>query len=189
MFMNSTKVAFSAAETDRLLEAGWRYGLTPKIHTNQFNSMGGIETALQHNALSVDHPEVVNDAELQLLAQADTIATLLPSAPFFINDSYPPARALVDAGTAIALASDFNPGSSPSGNMYFVVALGCIKLRLLPEEALTAATLNGAYALELAEEVGSICAGKRANPILTQPGLGGRPYLPYSFGEDWIRQV
>lgn len=183
------KVAFSAQETDQLLEAGWKHGLTPKIHTNQFNSMGGIETALRHNALSVDHLEVVNEAEIQLLANADTIATLLPSAPFFINDAYPPARALVDAGVPIALASDFNPGSSPSGNMAFVVALGCIKLRLLPEEALTAATLHGAYALELAHEIGSISVGKRANLILTQPVLGGLAYLPYSFGEDWIRQV
>ena len=182
------KVAFSASETDQLLEAGLRYGLRPKIHTNQFNSMGGIETALRHQALSVDHLEVVNEAEIQQLAQANTIATLLPSAPFFINDPYPPARALVAAGVPIALATDFNPGSSPSGNMAFVLSLGCIKLRLLPEEALMAATLQGAYAMELAEEVGSITPGKRANLILTHP-VEGLAYLPYAFGEDWIRQV
>lgn len=182
------KVAFSAEETDRLLEAGWRYGLTPKIHTNQFNSMGGIEVALKHRALSVDHLEVVNEAELEQLAAGATIATLLPSAPFFINDPYPPARALVDAGVPIALATDFNPGSSPSGKMPFVLSLGCVKLRLLPEEAVMAATLNGAYAMELEQTVGSIGVGKLANLILTHP-VDGLAYLPYSFGEDWIRSV
>ena len=182
------KVAFSVAETEQLLEAGARYGLKPKIHTNQFNSMGGIQAAVAHGAISVDHLEVINTEELACLAQADTIATLLPSAPFFINDAYPEARAMVKANLALALATDYNPGSTPSGKMPFVLSLACVKMRLLPEEAIMAATLNGAYALEEADRVGSISTGKLGNLILTKP-MDTVAYMPYAFGSDWIQQV
>ncbi|MGH1337073.1 MAG: imidazolonepropionase [Aureispira sp.] len=182
------KVAFSVAETEQLLEAGARYGLKPKIHTNQFNSMGGIEAAVAHGAISVDHLEVINAEELACLAKADTIATLLPSAPFFINDAYPEARAMVNANLALALATDYNPGSTPSGKMPFVLSLACVKMRLLPEEAIMAATLNGAYALEEEARVGSITTGKLGNLILTKP-MDTVAYMPYAFGSDWIQQV
>jgi imidazolonepropionase len=182
------KVAFSVAETETILEAGARYGLRPKIHVNQFNAMGGIAAALRHDALSVDHLEVVEDAEMDALAASDTIATLLPSAPFFLDDPYPPARKLVDKGVAVALATDYNPGSSPSGRMPFVLSLACIKTRLTPEEAINAATLNGACALEWQHELGSIAPGKRANCFVTKkiPSFG---YIPYAFGSDFVERV
>jgi imidazolonepropionase len=152
-------------ETQRIIKAGAKYGLKAKIHTNQFNSMGGIELCIQEKAISVDHLEVMTDSEIEQLANSDVIGTMLPSAPFFLNDPYPEGRKMVDQGVAIALASDFNPGSSPSGNMQLVLALACVKSGLLPEEALAAATINGAYALEMQEEVGSIDIGKKANSI------------------------
>lgn len=182
------KVAFSVAETEQLLEAGAKYGLKPKIHTNQFNSMGGIEAAVRHGAVSVDHLEVINANELACLGEGDTIATLLPSAPFFINDNYPEARAMVNANLALALASDYNPGSTPSGKMPFVLSLACIKMRLLPAEALMAATLNGAYAMEVEHQVGSITKGKLGNLILTTP-MDTLDYMPYAFGSNWIQGV
>lgn len=182
------KVAFSVAETEQLLEAGAQYGLKPKIHTNQFNSMGGIEAAVKHGAVSVDHLEVINANELACLGDSNTIATLLPSAPFFINDNYPEARAMVEANLALALATDYNPGSTPSGKMPFVLSLACIKMRLLPEEALMAATLNGAYAMEVEDKVGSITKGKLGNLILTQP-MDTLDFMPYAFGSDWIQGV
>ena len=182
------KVAFSVAETEQIMEAGATYGLKAKIHTNQFNCMGGIESSVKHNALSVDHLEVVNQEEIDCLANSNTIATLLPSAPFFLGDDYPPARKLIDAGVATALSTDFNPGSSPSGNMNFAVALACIKMKMTPEEAINAATINSAFAMELEDQVGSISKGKNANIMITKeiPSLG---YLPYSFGSDNIDQV
>lgn len=179
---------FSPSETGKILEVGAKYGLKPKVHTNQFTSMGGIEVSVQHNALSVDHLEVMNDEEIQVLSQSNTIASLLPTAPFFLNDPYPPARKMIEAGLPIALASDYNPGSSPSGNMSLVVALACIKLRMFPEEAINAATINGAHAIEVADQVGSIGIGKKANLILTRP-IPSLAYLPYSFGENLIQQV
>jgi len=182
------KVAFSANETDQILTAGNSFGLRAKVHTNQFYSMGGIENCLKHNALSVDHLEVLNDAEVELLASNQTIATLLPSAPFFLNDSYQPARKLIDGGAKVALASDYNPGSSPSGNMNLVVALACIKLRMSPEEAINAATVNGAHALELGHELGSISKGKKANLIISKK-IPSYNYLPYAFGSNLIDQV
>lgn len=182
------KVAFSVAETEQLLEAGAQYGLKPKIHTNQFNSMGGIEAAVRHGAVSVDHLEVINANELACLGEANTIATLLPSAPFFINDNYPEARAMVNANLALALASDYNPGSTPSGKMPFVLSLACIKMRLLPAEALMAATLNGAYAMEVEDKVGSITKGKLGNLMLTTP-MDTLDFMPYAFGSDWIQGV
>ena len=182
------KVAFSPAETEQIMEAGWKYGLKPKIHTNQFNCMGGIEASVKHHAVSVDHLEVVNDLEIECLKNSKTMATLLPSAPFFINDHYPPARKLIDSGLAVALASDFNPGSSPSGKMPFVVSLACIKMKMLPEEAINAATINGAYAMELQNDYGSIARGKTANIFITKP-MSSIAFLPYSFGSDLIESV
>lgn len=182
------KVAFSAGEMAFLLEQGERFGLRAKVHTNQFNCIGGIQAAVWHGALSVDHLEVVEPHEIDLLAAAPTIATLLPSASFFLKAPYPPAREMVDAGCAIALASDFNPGSSPSGRMPFVLSLACLYMGLLPEEAIQAATLNGAFALEWGHELGSIEAGKQARFILTHP-IPSIAYLPYAFGSDLVKQV
>ncbi len=182
------KVAFSVAETEQIIEAGLKYGLKPKIHTNQFNCMGGIQASVKHRAISVDHLEVVNEDEIKCLQDSNTIATLLPSAPFFINDHYPPARQLIEAGLPVALATDFNPGSTPSGRMSFVLSLACIKMRMTPEEAINAATINGAAALELQQNYGSIGIGKIANFFITKeiPSIG---YLPYAFGSNLIDQV
>ncbi len=182
------KVAFSVQETEQILFAGKRYGLKPKIHTNQFNCMGGIQAAIKAEAISVDHLEVVNEIEIAALQQSSTIATLLPSAPFFINDHYPPARQLMNANIPIALATDFNPGSTPSGRMSFVLSLACIKMRMTPNEVINAATLNGAAALELEKDYGSIAKGKVANIFITKkiPTIG---YLMYAFGSDLIDEV
>ncbi len=182
------KVAFSPAETERIMEAGWKYGLKPKIHTNQFNCMGGIEASVKHNAISVDHLEVVNDAEIECLKNSNTIPTLLPSAPFFINDHFPPARKIIDAGLPVALATDFNPGTTPSGRMSFVISLACIKMKMLPEEAINAATINGAYALELQKDYGSIAKGKVANVFITKP-IPSIAFLPYAFGSNLVETV
>jgi imidazolonepropionase len=175
-------------ETEQLMEAGARYGLKPKIHTNQFNCMGGIQASVAHQAVSVDHLEVINDAEIDCLLQSETMATLLPSAPFFINDHYPQARKMIDAGLGVALATDYNPGSTPSGNMPFVLSLACIKMKMLPEEALNAATINGAYAMELSDSLGSISLGKKANLIITKP-MQSIAYMPYAFGTNWVEKV
>lgn len=182
------QVAFSVAEAEQLMEAGAKYGLAAKIHTNQFNCMGGIQAAVAHDAISVDHLEVINNAEIECLRSSDTIPTLLPSAPFFLNDPYPEARKMIQAGLGVALATDFNPGSSPSGRMPFVLSLACIKMKMLPEEALTAATINGAHAMQVADQVGSITIGKKANLIVTKP-MDNLAYMPYAFGSDWIQQV
>lgn len=179
---------FSVSETERVIAAGAKYGLKAKIHVNQFNSLGGIAMAVQHAALSVDHLEVVSAEDIVALQQGNTMPTLLPSAPFFLNDHYPPARQLIEAGLPIALASDFNPGSTPSGNMPFVLSLACIKCRLLPEEAINAATLNGAAAMELEKELGSIERGKRASFFLTK-AMPSLAYLSYAFGSDLVEQV
>ncbi len=182
------KVAFSVEETERIIEAGLKFGLKPKIHTNQFNCMGGIQASVRHGAISVDHLEVVNEEEIDCLRQANTIATLLPSAPFFINDHFPPARKLLDAGLAIALATDYNPGSTPSGRMPFVLSLACIKMRMTPEEVINAATINGAAALELWNDYGSIAQGKVANVFISKK-IPSIAYLPYAFGSDLVDKV
>ena len=182
------KVAFTVEEMDTILEAGTRYGLKPKVHVNQFNAMGGIAAAVRHSAVSVDHLEVVGEEDIPHLKGGKTVATLLPSAPFFLNDHYPPARKLIEEGVAVALATDYNPGSSPSGSMPLVLSLACIKLRMTPEEAINAATLNGAYALELEKECGSIAVGKRADLLITRQ-VPSVAFLPYAFGSDWIDQV
>lgn len=179
---------FSAEETKRICEAGMHYGLKPKLHVNQLNSIGGIETAIELNALSVDHLETMNETEITLLANSETIGTLLPTAAYFLRMNYPPARKMIDANCAVALASDYNPGSSPSGNMNTVVSMSCIQMRMLPEEAINAATLNGAYAMQLENAVGSITVGKNANLIFTKPA-SSLAYLPYAFGNNLIDKV
>lgn len=183
------KVAFNAEETERIIEAGEKYNLKAKIHSNQFNSMGGVELCVAKNAVSIDHLEVMNEAEISLLAQSDTIASLLPSAPFFLNDiNNPPARKLLNNNAIVALASDYNPGSSPSGNMNFVISLACIKLRMTPNEVINAATINGAAAMEIQNDYGSITKGKIANLIITKP-IPSLAYLPYKFGENQIDRI
>jgi imidazolonepropionase len=179
---------FSVEEMETICKAGISYGLKYKLHVNQLNSIGGIESAVKLNALSVDHLETMTDADVKLLSSSNTIGTLLPTAAFFLRMQYQPARQLIDAGCAIALASDFNPGSSPSGNMNFVIALSCIQMKMLPEEAINAATINGAYAMELEQELGSITIGKKANLIFTKP-IPSLAYLPYSFGNNLIDKV
>ncbi len=181
-------VAFTVEETKAVIRAGKQYGLKAKIHTNQFNSMGGIELCIEENAVSVDHLEVMNSEEINKLASSNVIGTMLPSAPFFLSDPYPEGRKMLDEGVALALASDYNPGSSPSGNMQLVISLACIKSGLLPKEALAAATINGAFALELENEVGSIDIGKRANFLLTNE-IPSIAFLPYSFGANSVSQV
>lgn len=179
---------FSVDETAQILEAGAKYGLKPKIHANQLNYSGGIQVGVKYNAVSVDHLECVGEEELDCLKNANTIGTLLPSAAFFINLAYQPARKMIDAGLGIALASDYNPGTSPSGNMPFITSLACTQLKMTPEEAINACTINGAYAMELQKECGSITRGKYANLILTKkiPSLA---YIPYSFGSNCIERV
>ncbi|MBK8521120.1 MAG: imidazolonepropionase [Ferruginibacter sp.] len=179
---------FSPEEMETICKAGMRYGLKPKLHVNQLNSIGGIESAIKLNALSVDHLETMTDADVKMLSNSGTIGTLLPTAAFFLRMPFQPARQLIDAGCAIALASDYNPGSSPSGNMNFMIALSCIQMKMLPEEAINAATINGAYAMELQHELGSISIGKKANLIFTKP-IPSLAYLPYSFGTNLISQV
>jgi imidazolonepropionase len=179
---------FSPEEMETICKAGMRYGLKPKLHVNQLNSIGGIRSAVGLNALSVDHLETMSSDDLQQLGQSNTIGTLLPTAAFFLRMAYQPARQLIENNCAIALASDYNPGSSPSGNMNLVVALSCIQMRMLPEEAINAATINGAYAMELEKTLGSITVGKKANLIITQP-IPSLAYLPYAFGDNLIDKV
>ena len=179
---------FSPQEMETICKAGMGYGLKPKLHVNQLNSIGGIGSAIKLNAISVDHLETMTDNDIKLLSSSPVVGTLLPTAAFFLRMNYQPARALIDNNCAIALASDYNPGSSPSGNMNFVIALSCIQMKMLPEEAINAATINGAYAMELQKELGSITIGKKANLIFTKP-IPSIAYLPYSFGNDLIDKV
>jgi imidazolonepropionase len=179
---------YTPEETERICNAGKAVGLKPKIHANQLHVSGGVEVGVKLNAVSVDHLESMNDAAISVLAGSNTIGTLLPTAAFFLRMPYQPARDLINANCAIALATDYNPGSSPSGNMNLMVALSCIQMKMLPEEAINAATINGAYAMELQNEVGSITIGKKANLIITKriPSLA---YLPYSFGSNLVEKV
>ncbi|MFM9909864.1 MAG: imidazolonepropionase [Chitinophagaceae bacterium] len=179
---------FSPADTITICNAGKQLGLKPKIHANQLSLSGGVQAGIQLGALSVDHLEIMDDATTEVLAKSNTIGTLLPTAAFFLQMPFQPARKLIDADCAIALASDYNPGSSPSGNMNLVVSMSCIQLKMLPEEAINAATLNGAYAMELENEVGSITVGKKANLIFTKP-IPSLAYLPYAFGTNLIDRV
>jgi imidazolonepropionase len=179
---------FSVDETKTICEAGKRYGLQSKIHANQLSVNGGVELGVSLQAISVDHLETINDAAIAALANSNTIGTLLPTAAFFLRMNYQPARQLIDAGCAIALASDYNPGSSPSGNMNFVNAISCIQLKMLPNEVINASTINGAFAMGLENEVGSITIGKKANFIVTKP-IPSIAFLMYSFGTNLIEKV
>ena len=176
---------FTPEETDRILQAAARYGLRPKIHANELAVSGGVQVGVAHGALSVDHLERIGAEEIELLSKSDTVATVLPGASFFLGMPYGQARALVDGGAAVALASDYNPGSSPSGNMRMVMSLGCIKLKLTPEESLNAVTLNGAAAMDWAADYGSIAPGKVANFIITRP-LPSLAFLPYAYATPFI---
>jgi len=179
---------FSPEETETICKAGIRHGLKAKIHANQLNFSGGVETGIKLKAVSVDHLETVNGDIISKLANSQTIGTLLPTAAFFLRMPFQPARQIIEAGCAIAIASDYNPGSSPSGNMNIVVAMSCTGMKMLPEEAINAATINGAFAMELQNEVGSITIGKKANFIFTKP-VPSLAYLPYSFGSNLIDKV
>ena len=179
---------FSPEETEIICRAGMEYGLKPKIHANQLSLSGGVEAGVKLKALSVDHLETMDEKTIETLGTSETIGTLLPTAAFFLRMPFQPARKLIDAGCAIALASDYNPGSSPSGNMNLVIAMGCIQMKMLPEEAINAATINGAFAMELENETGSITVGKKANLIFTKP-IPSLTYLPYSFGSNLIDKV
>ena len=179
---------FTPEETARIIEAGARYGMRPKIHANELANSGGVQVGVAAGALSVDHLEQAGDEEIRLLAASDTVATILPGASFFSRLPYGPARRAIDAGCTVALASDYNPGSSPSGDMRFVWALGCIQMRLQPSEALAATTLNGAAAMGLGNVCGAIAPGRDASFIITRP-LPSLDYIPYAYTEPWIERV
>jgi imidazolonepropionase len=179
---------FSVPETEQLLEAGIKYGLKPKIHANQLYRSGGVQTGVKYNAISVDHLESMGEEEIASLKGSNTIPTLLPGAAFFLAMHYQPARALIDAGLPVALATDYNPGSCPSGNMNLLLSLACTQLKMTPEEAINAQTINGAAAMELQDQLGTIAVGKKASLIITRP-VSSVAYLPYSFGEHWIEHV
>lgn len=179
---------FTPAETEQILLAGQKYGLKAKVHANELAYSGGVQVGVKCNAISVDHLECVGDDEINCLLQSETMPTLLPSTAFFLNLEYAPARKMIAAGLPVALASDYNPGTTPSGRMPFVIALACIKMRMLPAEAINAATLNTAYAMDVSDELGSIARGKKANVFVTKP-MDSIARIPYSFGSDLIETV
>lgn len=179
---------FSVEDTDRILEAGKIYKLRGKIHANELDYSGGIQAGVRHNALSVDHLEFTGREEIEALLKSDTMPALLPGTAFFLGMEYPPARKMIEAGLPLALASDYNPGSSPSGNMKFIMSLGCIKLRMIPEEVVNAVTINGAYAMGVEKEVGSVARGKRANIFITKK-ISGYEFMPYAYGSDLVDKV
>jgi len=179
---------FSVAETERIMEAGKQYGLQAKIHVNQFTAINGIAACVKHKALSVDHLEIVTNEDIEALKTSETMPVALPSCSFFISIPYTPARQMLNEGLPLALATDFNPGTTPSGNMNFVVATACIKMKMTPEEAINAATINGAYAMGLSATHGSITVGKKANVIITKP-LNSYYEIPYAFGSNPVEQV
>lgn len=179
---------FTVAETEEIMAAGKQHGLIPKIHVNQFNAIGGIQAGVKYNALSVDHLEIMTDEDIEVLKNTNTMPVALPSCSYFLSIPYTPARKMIAAGLPLALATDFNPGSTPSGNMNFVVATACIKMKMTPEEAINAATINGAYAMGISHTHGSITKGKKANLILTKP-ISSYYQLPYAFGSNLIESV
>lgn len=179
---------FTIEETQQIMQAGIKFGLKPKIHVNQFNSIGGIQAGVKFNALSVDHLEVMKPEDIEALKNTETMPVALPSCSYFLSIPYTPAREIISAGLPIALATDYNPGSTPSGNMNFVVATACIKMKMTPEEAINAATINGAYAMGISETHGSITIGKKANLIITKP-IHSFYQLPYAFGSNLIELV
>jgi len=179
---------FSMDETIKIMEAGRKYGLEAKIHVNQFTAIEGIKACVENGALSVDHLEIVTDEDIEVLKNSKTMPVALPSCSYFINIPYTPARKMMSAGLPLALATDYNPGTTPSGNMNFVVATACIKMKMTPEEAINAATINGAYAMGLSKSHGSITKGKKANIIITKP-VTTYYQLPYAFGTNLIDKV
>lgn len=179
---------FSVSDTEQLLEAGWKYGLKPKIHANQLHYSGGVQVGVKHKAVSVDHLECVGDAEIESLLSGTTMPTLLPAAAFFLGIQYQPARKIIDAGLPVCLASDYNPGSCPSGNMNLLTSIACTQLKMTPEEAINAITLNGAAAMELEQELGTIATGKKANLIITKP-MNSLDYIPYDFGNNPVNKM
>jgi imidazolonepropionase len=179
---------FTPAETEQILEAGWKFNLQPKIHANELDFSGGIQVGVKHRALSVDHLEFTGDAEIEVLKNSETMPTLLPSTAFFLKLHYAPARKMIDAGLPVALATDYNPGSSPSGNMPFVLSLACIHMNMLPEEVINAATINSAYAMGLNDRMGSITKDHDASFFITKPLLG-IAQLPYAFGSNIVSRT
>ncbi|HSD08445.1 imidazolonepropionase [Flavobacterium sp.] len=179
---------FSVEDTEKIMQAGIQFGLKPKIHVNQFNSIGGIQASVKYNALSVDHLEIMNPEDIEALKNTETMPVALPSCSYFISIPYTPAREMISAGLPLALATDFNPGTTPSGNMNFVVATACIKMKMTPEEAINAATINGAYAMGISKTHGSITKGKKANLIITKE-IPSFYQLPYAFGSNLIDKV
>lgn len=179
---------FSTEEMATILQRGKEFGLTPKVHVNQFNAIGGIKVAIEHEALTVDHLEILEDEDLDALKHGSTIPVALPSCSFFLGIPYTPARIIIDSNLPLAAASDYNPGSTPSGNMSLVLSLCCAKMKMTPEEAINAITINGAFAMGLGNKVGSITVGKLANIIITKP-VSSYAYLPYAFGSNHIHQV
>ncbi len=179
---------FTIEDTNKLLKAAAKYNLRPKIHVNQFNAFGGVQAGIENNALSVDHLEEMRAEDIASLKGSNTMPVALPGCSLFLSIPYTPARKMIDSGLPLALATDFNPGSAPSGNMNLVVSLACVKMKMTPEEAINAATINGAYAMDLSEKVGSITKGKLANLIITKP-IPSYTYLPYSFGSNSIESV
>jgi len=179
---------FTVEESRMILEKGLEYGLQPKVHANQLNRSGGVQVGVALGAVSVDHLESIGDQEIELLQNSSTIATLLPGAAFFLNLPFPPARKLIEAGVSISIATDYNPGSAPSGSMAMCCSFACINMRMTPEEALNAATINGAFAMGLEDQVGTITPNKVANVAITRP-IPSLQYIPYAFAHNWVEQV
>ena len=179
---------FSVEDTERLLEAAQSYGLIPKTHVNQFTIQGGVKASIKYKALSVDHLEIMNDEDIKVLKGSECMPTLLPSCSFFLGIPYGPAKKLIENDLPVALATDYNPGSSPSGNMNFVASLGCIRMGMTPEEVINATTINTAYAMGLSQELGSIAVGKKANLFITKP-ITSYAFIPYSFGHQYIDKI
>lgn len=179
---------FTVEETERILMAGMKYGLRPKIHANELDYSGGIQVGVKYNALSVDHLEFVGEDEIKCLKSSETMPTVLPGAAFFLNMRYSPVREMINAGLPVSLASDYNPGSSPSGNMKFIMSLGCINYKMLPEEVINAVTINSAYAMGLSDTHGSIAKGKVANVYITKE-IPSYEFMPYAYGSDLIERV
>ncbi|MEO1031988.1 MAG: imidazolonepropionase [Bacteroidota bacterium] len=179
---------FDIEDTEAILKAGAQYNFRPKIHVNQFNILDGVALGVKYNALSVDHLEELNDDDIKALKNTDTIPVALPGCSYFLSIPYTPARQLIDAGLPLAIATDYNPGSAPSGNMNFIVGAACVKLKLTPEEAINAATINGAYAMGISNMYGSITRGKKANVIITKP-MNHYSEIPYAFAHNPVEQV
>lgn len=179
---------FTVDDTDRILNAGMKYGLRPKIHANELANSGGIQVGVKYNALSVDHLEYTGDEEIEALKGTETMPTILPGAAFFLNMPLAPARKMIDAGLPVAMASDFNPGSSPSGNMQLILAMASILYKLTPEEGILATTSNTAYAMDLSDQLGSIAVGKKANVFITKP-IPGYRFMPYYYGHNKVETV